>query len=88
MTPDHDELASLRAMKELLRRYVAERSGDDPARLAADLREVCDFLLAEAGRQGISLDDVVRQYREAITKTARMARKDAGPVTRRRPPKA
>lgn len=63
MTPDHEELASLRAMKELLRRYVEERADEDPSRLAAELREVCGLLLAEAARQGIPLDDLIRRYR-------------------------
>ncbi len=77
MTPDHEELASLRAMKDLLRRYVEQRADGGHARLAADLREVCELLLAEAARQGIPLDDVIRQYRAAITKTGRVARTPA-----------
>jgi hypothetical protein len=83
MTPDHEELASLKAMKELLRRYVDERADGEPSRLAADLREVCELLLSEAARQGIPLDDVIRQYRSAIAKTARAARAPDGRAPRR-----
>lgn len=71
---ERDANVTLQAVKDLLRRYIAQRAGEEPSGLAQDLREAHDFLVAEAARRGITLEQAVRAYRDSLSKVG--ARRD------------